>query len=309
MKTTELFVEQVLIGLLVISIVGLVVYDYANPFVTLDSLGSFELIVTGGLLIGSAYLIGMVYDRLSDTLLQDFESHCRIHFIVSSMKPEDLTELLDTGKDPFEEGKYRIIILSNPQATNHMEYLRSRIRLTRSLTTLLPALMVSSLLVLDHEKANPFRLEFAIAIPIAYFLTLLLKMREKPKGPPKTYQTLALRAYLNDWTLPKCSKQRTRAGLKFSWRDEVWIGMGLLALTSTLQVLANWSYARVSILFAGLLLTIIVGWSWWRISLTFYSFLRDYERFGDCKPVCRAEIEEVGTNLKHNDTSSSTTEV
>lgn len=303
MKTTELFVEQVLIGLLVISIVGLVVYESSKPFVTLDSLGSVELIVTGGLLVGAAYLIGMVYDRVSDTILQDIESHCRLHF-VSKLEPDLLETSLAEGKDPFEEGKYRIIVLDNGQAANYMDYLRSRIRLTRSLATLLPGLMVALLLAMDWGKASRWWEWVAGAIPFAYLLILVLKIRKSASEPPRTYQTVKLKEYLDRAiSLSKSSKFLRRPPICFLLKDQVRFALVLLALAATTLILSTRSYARFSILLVGLLLTIIVGWSWWRISITFYAFLRDYEKYGECKPRCHAESKKPGANL--NDTSSS----
>lgn len=291
MKTTELFAEQVLIGLVVILLVGLVVYDPANPIVTTDNKNSLELIVTGGLLLGGAYLIGMVYDRLSDTLLQDLESHCRLHF-VSEMNSDELKKSLESGQDPFEEGRYRVVVLGNSQATDHMEYLRSRIRLTRALATLLPGIIVSILLAMDYGKASSWWKEVAVIIPIAYGLAFLLKMKKRPTRPPKTYKTAELKTYLDRAkSLPNSSNPLKRAPLYFLLRDEVWIALSLLAVAATILILSTRSYARFSVLLVGLVLTIIVGWSWWRISLTFYSFLRDYEKFGACKPGCAPETE------------------
>jgi hypothetical protein len=284
MKTTELFAEQVLIGLLVISIVGLLVYDYANPIVTLNGKSTLELIVTGGLLVGAAYLIGMVYDRVSDTILQDIESHCRLHF-VSRMKPDELERSLAAGQDPFEEGKYRIIVLGNGQAANHMEYLRSRIRLTRSLATLLPGLTVALLLAMDFGKTSPWWEGVAVTIPLAYLLVFILKLRKRPSAPPKTYETGDLKKYLDRArSLPKSSNPLKRPPLRFLLQDEVWFALVLLTLAASILILSTRSYARFSVLVVGLLLTIIVGWSWWRISITFYAFLRDYEKYGGCKP-------------------------
>lgn len=285
MKTTELFAEQVLIGLLVILIVGLVVYDYGNAIVTLNGKSSLELIVTGGVLVGAAYLIGMVYDRVSDTILQDIESHCRLHF-VSRMNPDELERALAAGQDPFEEGKYRIIVLGNGQAASHMEYLRSRIRLTRSLATLLPGLMVALLLAMDYGKASSWWKWVAVTIPFAYLLIFIVKIRKRPSAPPKTYETADLKKYLDSAkSLPKSSNPLKRPPMRFLLRDEVWSTLVLVTLAATTLILSTRSYARFSVLVVGLLLTIIVGWSWWRISITFYAFLRDYEKYGACKPA------------------------
>jgi hypothetical protein len=64
------------------------------------------------------------------------------------------------------------------------------------------------------------------------------------------------------------------------FQDEVWVGLLLLAITASILILSTRSYARFSVVFVGLALTVIVGWSWWRISGTFFSFLRDYQKYG-----------------------------
>ncbi|MGI8733497.1 MAG: hypothetical protein ACR2LM_09375 [Pyrinomonadaceae bacterium] len=158
MKTTELFVEQVLIGFLVLLVAALVFWADLYAFLVRRSDKSLELLVTGGVLVGAAYLIGMVYDRVADTLLQDIESHGRLQFALARFKfktgkvrtnevktekiPADEEDVKDfdiwvaKNRDPFEDGKYRMMVLGSAEATAQMEYLRSRIRLTRAMTTI-----------------------------------------------------------------------------------------------------------------------------------------------------------------------------
>src|SRR5215211_3362655 len=84
-----------------------------------------EQIIAAGFVVAAAYLIGMVYDRVADTLLQDLESRCRLHFASrpSKVNPWKRDRRGFPIGDPFEDGKYRTQILANPQATEHMEYL------------------------------------------------------------------------------------------------------------------------------------------------------------------------------------------
>ena len=86
MKTTELFVEQVLIGFMVLLVGALVFWGDVYAFALKRSDKSLDLIVTGGILIGTAYLIGMVYDRIADTLLQDIEAQGRLQFALGPFK-------------------------------------------------------------------------------------------------------------------------------------------------------------------------------------------------------------------------------
>ena len=197
MKTTELFVEQVLIGFLVLLVAALVFWADVYAFLVRRSDKSLELLVTGGVLVGAAYLIGMVYDRVADTLLQDIESHGRLQFALARFKfktgkvrtnevktekiPADEEDVKDfdiwvaKNRDPFEDGKYRMMVLGSAEATAQMEYLRSRIRLTRAMTTIIPGLTLAFLLALDGGQAGVWWTIAALAIPLSYGLALFPK--------------------------------------------------------------------------------------------------------------------------------------
>jgi quercetin dioxygenase-like cupin family protein len=283
LKTSELFAEQVLIGLVVLSVVGLVFYDHVQPFFESDS-KVLQQVVAAGFIIGAAYLIGMVYDRVADTLLQDLESHGRIKFALRDfkIKGSKVDRYLVPSTDPFEEGKHRILVLGNGQATDHMEYLRSRIRLTRALATLIPAIMVSFLLALEPGKASRGWKAIAVTIPVVYAATFLTKVMKRWKlfeRPPKTYELADLRTYMHNARMLQKSPLRPKHILWLLVKDEVWIGLLLLAIAASILILTTRSYARFSILLLGIAFTLIVGWSWWRISGTFYSFLRDYQKY------------------------------
>lgn len=285
MKTTELFAEQVLIGLLVISILGLIFY---HPLILLykqhaGSTDYLEQFVTGGFVLGAAYLIGMVYDRIADTLLQDLESHGRVHFALQQFKVTDFDRFVVPDSDPFEDGKYRILVLGNSQATDHMEYLRSRIRLTRALATLTPGIMLSLLLASDDGRAGRWWYVAAVSLPVVYAATLFMKgMKWKSVEkyrPPKTYDLKKLAKYMSRGRmLLEDLGRRRRAVRWFVFQDEVWVALFVLAVVAA--KLVNGSYGRFAVLVAGVVVTAIVGWSWWRICGTFYAFLRDYNRYG-----------------------------
>ena len=291
MNTTELFAEQVLAGLLVMLTGGLVFYPQLlqTYHAHVDAKDYLEQIVTGGFLLGAAYLAGMVYDRVADTLLQDLESHCRLRFAVGRVKEE----INKSGKpeDPFEDGKYRMRVLGSESATAQMEYHRSRIRLMRTLTVALPGLTMALLLALDGERTSRWWGTFALTIPLVYLALLILKLIGRWtmfERPPKTYKTDDLREYYFDRAhlLPERSDGKT----PFSWivfYDEVWIGLALLFIFSSLLAVSTQSWRGLWIPFTGLVLTLLTGWVWWRISVTFYAFLRDYNKHGVCEPPAR----------------------
>ena len=289
MKTTEIFAEQVLIGLLVILMIALVFWIplkslYLNHA---TSPGLLAQVIAGGLLLGTAYVIGIVYDRVADTLLQDLESHGRLHFALEPFKARDSKRFVMPIQISFEDGKYRILILSNSQATAYMDYLRSRIRLTRALATLVPGIMVSILLVSDDGRAGRWWYIAAGAIPFVYAIALYLKGLKcdwiKRFRPPKTYDLAKLAKYMERGRmLVNCGNGRPHSVKWFAIQDELWGELLLIALVAA--TLTSGSYGRKSVVVAGLLLTLIVGWAWWRVSRTFYAFLRDYARYGYKEP-------------------------
>jgi hypothetical protein len=283
LNTTELFAEQVLAGLLVILIAGLVYFyplslEYQQHLASKDYL---EQIIAGGFILSAAYFLGVVYDRVADTLLQDLESSCRIHFALKSLASGE--SFTAPSSDPFEDGKYRILVLANQQATEHMEYLRSRIRLTRALATAIPGIMLALLLAMDYGRASRWWGRVALAIPVTYLGTLLLKgvkWKRFFERPPKTYQLDELERYMRRARMLGESSQRPRHILWLLLHDEVWFGLGTLLVASSALILSTRSYSRFWVVLVGLILTFIVGWTWWRISITFYAFLRNYKDYG-----------------------------
>lgn len=140
MKTTEIFVEQVLIGFVAVAIIALPVIDIAKIGLSWESLG------TGIIILAIAYLLGIVIDRMTDTLLSRPNAVHRLVFI-SEDRPK-----APPKDDLFPEGAILAKILaSEGQASNWTLYLRSRIRLTRSLAALLPALTLSSILAVSRH--------------------------------------------------------------------------------------------------------------------------------------------------------------
>lgn len=323
MKTTELFVEQVLIGFLVLLVAALVFWADVYAFLVRRSDKSLDLLVTGGILVGAAYLIGMVYDRVADTLLQDIESHGRLQFALARFKlksgkvrsketraehilpyekdVKDFDTWVAAKRDPFEDGKYRMIVLGNPEATAQMEYLRSRIRLTRAMATIIPGLTMAFLLALDGGQAGVCWAIVALAVPLAYALALFPKTLKPRKKlfyrPPKTYKLRKVRKYLKRAGMLHGEPEKLR---HISWlvaHDEVWFALGGLTLAAVLLILKTQNYAWFSILIVGLILTFIVGWTWWRISMTFYAFVLTYSTYGAKTPASTSAepgFEEIG---------------
>lgn len=283
MKTTELFVEQVLIGFLVLFSGGLLVSKKLLESIFSANLGE------AAALVGAAYLLGIVYDRFADTLLQDLEQHHRLWYGLKSLKRNPYWHGDAPKKDPFPEHEYRMRILHNNTASDYAHYLRSRIRLTRALTTVIPGLSVGLLLVSVKEESPTAWLQTTavLLVVIFYGLGFMTKMtkNEKIRGykPPKTYDLANAEKY---------EDYRSRIGFILDlngttgsslWyllrNDRISLCVLLLAAGATALALAVKQWWLMVFPLGGILVTGFFGWTWWRISQTFLQFLDDYDRF------------------------------
>ena len=310
MKTTELFVEQVLIGFLVLLVAALMFWTDVYAFAARRSDKTIDVLVTGGVLVGAAYLIGMVYDRIADTLLQDIEGHGRLQFALSRFKfrngkirtrvysrrvgareksVQDFSVNLSSNIDPFDDGRSRVMVFSNSEATAQMEYLRSRIRLTRALATIIPGLMIATLLAVDGGDSGIWWTAVALTVPLAYAATLFLKTLKVENAPcyrpPKTYRLREIVKYTRRAQMRYDDGKDPWHIVRLILYDEVWIALLLLTIAGVVLVVKTAIYELLALVIVGLVLTIVVGWTWWRISMTFYAFVRDYAKHG--KPTAQ----------------------
>src|SRR5688572_20609057 len=186
MKSTELFVEQTLTGFLVLSAA-------AVPFVPVESLQKVSDEAKGGIDIGSAagaigavYLLGVIFDRFADTLLERFNRWNRLLFAIElRAKNEGLSP-----HDPFPEDRLQIeVIHQGGEAWEWMDYLRARIRTARAMAAFVPALTLS-LAVTVGFRDRPEVTSVALAIVVAAYLMSFLASRILEKSRrrlPKTY--------------------------------------------------------------------------------------------------------------------------
>jgi hypothetical protein len=115
LKTTEIFVEQVLIGLLVLA-TGFLPYIGMTKINTgLSDIGK------GAGIVAIAYLLGIILDRFADTLLSRLEQYHRCEFTIKRKKEGKQ----DFKSDPYPEGYLQVQILGKSgSASDRMDYLR-----------------------------------------------------------------------------------------------------------------------------------------------------------------------------------------
>ncbi|MEK6408912.1 MAG: hypothetical protein AABN34_18470 [Acidobacteriota bacterium] len=272
MKTTEVFVEQVLIGVLVMLNLGLIF----SPAITchvkqLDSPSRTAVIVAA--VIATAYLVGIVFDRCADTLLEDIERHCRLQTALQGKKP-----LLESDPDPFPEDQYRMKILQNAEASTYANYIRTRIRLSRALAILIPGLSVSFLLNRARVRDAQW-IAAAVSLGVIYGGALVAQLIRGMKieagslwyKPPRTNDRAAVNGYLEK---KRCLKKTVLWWFAF-YEPCFW---GFILVTALSLGLALRAPCRtfLAVPFVTIALTLLTGWTWWRITKTFLAFLRDY---------------------------------
>jgi hypothetical protein len=270
MKSTELFVEQTLTGFLVLSAA-------AAPFISFETLQKLPDDAKGGIDIGSAagaigaaYLLGVVFDRFADTLLERLNRWNRLLFAIDIMKDGEAP----SKEDPFPEDRLQIeIIRQGDEAWEWMDYLRSRIRIARSMTAFVPALTLSLMLSIglrDQPRTINTTLTIVVAGYLAAFLASRLLERSSQRLP-KTYELQS------DADCQRACKMMSTAKEPIAWLAVILmaLGIGLVAIGPT----PGWG-TMAALLATGTFLTSISGWTWWRTTMTFMQFLHDFRRWG-----------------------------
>lgn len=269
MKTTELFVEQTLTGFLVLS-------AGAAPFLSWDKLQKLPGDVKGGIdissaagAIGAAYLLGVIFDRFADTLLERFNRWNRLLFAIG---------LKEDGKalspdDPFPEDQLQIeVIKEGDEAWEWMDYIRSRIRVSRAMTAFVPALTLSLELAIGlRDRSDMVKVVLALVVAAYVSAFLASQMLERSRVRlPKTYDL---------HTSEDCRK--ARAGMRATREPVFWLGVVLIAFGVGLIAVgpAPSRVGMAAVLATGAVLTAISAWTWWRTTGTFMQYLRDFRKW------------------------------
>ena len=232
MATTLIYVEQFIIG--------------AVLLLTIDSLlwnSVADLPKESVIPWLAAYLLGVVYDRCADSLLERVNDRFRL----------DFAQKQPPAFDPFPENALRVTAMRTVgEVSSHEQYLRSRIRLMRSIATLLPAITIAAV---AHQAGQSGRPLTAFVV-IVYIAVAIANWRRK--SLPKTYELRDGRNYARpaDFIL-----------------EPVSIGFLLLTVASAVVATMNRQFPALWIVIAGAVLTIITVLVWVRIQKTYRKFL------------------------------------
>jgi hypothetical protein len=273
MKTTELFVEQTLTGFLVLTAA-------AAPFLSLDIVQKLPEKAKGGLdissvagAIGAAYLLGVVFDRFADTLLERVNRWNRLLFAIDLLKDhKGFSE-----EDPFPEDRLQIeVIHHGHEAWAWMDYLRSRIRLARAMAVFVPALTLSLALTVGFSDRWGFvRVGFALVVAAYAAAFLATQVLERSRRRlPKTYHL---------HSAEDC--RRAEASMIATHEPAFWLVAFLLVLAVGFFAFANRESRTITaaILGAGTVLSAISGWAWWRTTESFMQYLSDFRKWAKGK--------------------------
>lgn len=263
MKTTEVFVEQVLIGFLVL-LIGALPFAGAilpAPDSTLKVIGS----AIGA--IGVAYLLGIPFDRFADSVFSSLEKRNRLAFSIEHPVPG--------SADPFPEDLLKIAVQEASDGTvAWMDYLRSRMRLARAVAVFAPGLTLSAMLATWPEGEKGCCLSSAPCWAVIATLGSSCVI----------YAAAFVCALRAEKALPRTGKLAEKIAQneapKLNWKNDPvpWL---LLPFVATGVVLGMVSQSALCALVGvvGLVITLLTGWSWWRIAKTFMTFLADFERW------------------------------
>ena len=297
MKTTELYIEQVLIGFLVIAIATLPWAPELGP--ELVGISGVKAIAEGSLLLGLAFWLGIPFDRFADTLSERLDRHNRLQFALYRAAGEKLPKPQEKrpdrlDRDIYPEDKLRQNALASAEGlVNWIEYHRSRIRLARALAVYGPALTVSVTVGMSRLKwpTPPVGVVWPYGVLVAgYWLWAIVA------SPPKALRKNHAKESSDNWVfgerLPRTDaaeflcygkKQSLVEDGRFVqprtshlriWGSEfrvLLVPVGLILAALVLAIRDGQKTATAAS--AATLITIISAWSWWRISFTYRSYL------------------------------------
>lgn len=297
MKTTELYIEQVLIGFLVIAIGALPWHPELSGKLSPIS------VAEGSVLLGLAFLLGIPFDRFADTLSERLDRHNRLQFALDKWvgnkfpAPKPAPNHDELVYDIFAEDDFRLKALREKDAVvNWIEYHRSRIRLARALAVYGPALTLSLTLAMSRSVKEIRAREVGLwlsSVAAGYLIWAIIvnppkSVRDQTNssrvlrtlfgmGLPRTDHARFL-TYAMKWhgvdgmnTLLKATRGSFRV-----WFDE-WrsLAVPVLVLVAALLLGIENSTRAAGVAGTGALVTVISTWAWWRINITYRSYLHD----------------------------------
>jgi hypothetical protein len=292
-KASELAAEQVLIGGLVLAVVLLPWWPESSA--TGSSWSPIVSLAGGVVLLAACYLLGIVFDRLADTLTEDLERHHRLRFALAwpALRDRQPPAVAQDWQDPFPEDHFRLAVLRDSDAVvEWLDYHRSRIRLARSLALFLPVLTISGVLTSARLAGPPpgalGHPASLVIVPLVFSLAVWQIWRRRlgraagSEGPtwlvaPRTDQPEAYR-YGQDCGYggnDEASRRLRRSSLIRALASDPAVQASTVMIAFALIQAAAIARASVIVVaMVGAVVSALSGWAWWRISAAYRHYLR-----------------------------------
>jgi hypothetical protein len=284
MKTTAIFVEQTIIGFIVLAICLLPVHPKI-ALLSNESSGSRDVFVAAAA-VGVAYLLGIIFDRYADACAAGYERHLRARYAIELARwPEG------PAVDPFPEDRYRIQQLgAGTGVTEWFNYLRSTIRLARGLMVFVPGLTLAGVMATRSSSQSDVTALWGYYILTAAYLGIpvisIFAGGYLFEEAPKTYKLRKLKKYGFTRGLIKVPGKAPRAPKLLQSMDLLWspciVGGILIFAAATVQA-AGAPHGRCLALIltaCGFAFTMLSAWAWATMQQTFMEYLHRSNKYG-----------------------------
>lgn len=286
LKSTEIVVEQLVVGLVFILVVLLFVFGNDITAVA-SSGGTFQSFVYSVVVVLAAYAVGIFVDRWADTSLQNIEAQLRLKVALRFADRDTLSawcemKSLRESIDPLPEDRIRIRILEDGgAAAEYHDYLRTRLRITRAIAFMLPSLFVASAAAATNVGAD-LRTALGALVALVYFTTVFWVSEQGDEFlPPRTSKVEKISRYVREFYEGEPGNIATDWG---RIGKPLFAGLAGNAAICALIVafrpdnlpenLLYWIMPVALLIVSGLAAT-----TWSRIANTFFLFMSDYNRF------------------------------
>jgi hypothetical protein len=267
MKTAEVAIEYMLTGLLALCAFGL-------PLLSKPDLDQ-RLLQSGAIIgvLGMAYLLGVVFDKLADSVLSPIEQWLRLRQADENFK--------NTKKhsDAFPQDALELTLRGEDGRLEWMDSLRGRIRTTRGLAVLgLPAAMGIAIFqgfMKDDGAVSDVSWRWLLYTLV--FVNLLFIVGSIWRLKTKKFRTWFKFLKTRDLT----KDDDTRITQMRKAKQDMWRGIRLyvlMLLTSTVTViiiaaLRAAHFESVVIGMFGAVAALLALWTWYSITKTYISFI------------------------------------
>lgn len=259
MSTVQVAIEYILVGLLMI---GAYVAPFLRGRINPASFSSEALIGV----LGAAYLLGVVFDKLADTMLGSLEHRLRLDRAARSLELREKKPRVD----PFPQDRLEDDVRTEEDVRHEwLDALRSRIRICRGLAVFTLPACLGTLIGLAQHHAIPGRawwVRASLVVPSAVLFAIgaiAINLRRSPIRTDDLSETEADRS---------AELKTARTG---AWADTGWL-FATMALSELGLLLIAWQdrHALTAVIgIGGLVVALTAFWSWWRITETYLGFL------------------------------------